>query len=267
MYPYNRPQKSTMNNPMQFARKHLRFLRPFYAILRNWRIRLLKWRPTYDSFGLITDHLCEFTEDERFKRSYDVAIKGRHAEGLHTPSFWTNHVTCWAAEQGTLLEGDFVECGVLRGFTSRMVMEYVGFEKLNKKFYLIDTYKGLDDRYLLSSERGREFGYSDIYSYVKEAFSKLKNAVVVRGVVPEILSSLTHIEKVAYLALDMNSAIPEIAAAEFFWPKMSHGSVMVLDDYGHQGFDEQRLAFDKFAKEKKVPILCLPTGQALIIKS
>jgi CTP synthase (UTP-ammonia lyase) len=60
--------------------------------------------------------------------------------------------------------------------------------------------------------------------------------------------------------------IPEIAAAEFFWPRMSLGGIIILDDYGWQGFDEQRLAFDKFAKEKNVPILSLPTGQALIIK-
>lgn len=65
----------------------------------------------------------------------------------------------------------------------------------------------------------------------------------------------------------MNCTIPEIAAAEFFWPKMSTGAVIVLDDYGHQGFDEQHLAFDEFARKKRVPILCLPTGQGLIVKS
>ncbi len=226
----------------------------------------MKWRPTYDYFGLITDHVCEFKNDPRFRKSYEVAIQSGHAQGLHKPGEWTNHVTCYAAAHGTVLEGDFVECGVLRGFTSRMIMEYVDFEKLNKNFYLIDTYNGLSDKYLLPEEKGREFGYIDTYPYVKEAFSKFHNVKVIKGIVPEVLESLSEIKKVAYLALDMNCTIPEIAAAEFFWPKMSSGAVMVLDDYGHQGFDEQRLAFDKFAKEKNVPILCLPTGQGLIIK-
>lgn len=248
-------------------RKKFPFLTPVYAILRNWRLKLMKWRPKYDSNELITSHLAEFSNDKRFRNSYEAAIKDGHALGLHVPSDWTNHVTCWAAEHGARLEGDFVECGVLRGFTSRMAMEYIGFEKIKKKFYLIDTYNGLDDRFISPSEREREFGYSDIYPYVKEVFSKIHNAVVVKGAIPEVLDTLTGIKKVAYLAIDMNCVIPEIAAAEFFWPKMSTGAVMVLDDYGHQGFDEQRLAFDKFAKEKGVPILCLPTGQGLIIKS
>ena len=233
---------------------------------RNWRLKLIKWRPTYDYFGLITDHLSEFKNDERFKRSYEIAVKDGHALGLHVPAPWTNHVTCWAAEHGARLKGDFVECGVLRGFTSRMAMEYVGFEKLNKKFYLIDTYKGLDEKYLSPTERQREFGYTDIFPYISQAFSKIENAVIVRGVVPEVLKILPKIKNVAYLHIDMNCTIPEIAAAEYFWPKMSTGAIMILDDYGHQGFDEQRLAFDKFAKEKNVPILCLPTGQAIILK-
>jgi len=41
---------------------------------------------------------------------------------------------------------------------------------------------------------------------------------------------------------------------------------MILDDYGHVGYEEQRCAFDKFAEEKNVDILCLPTGQGLILK-
>ncbi len=106
-----------------------------------------------------------------------------------------------------------------------------------------------------------------MYEFVKKSFAKFPNAVIVKGAIPEILSSLSKIRSVAYLHIDMNCMIPEIAAAEFFWPKMSHCAVMLLDDYGWYGFDEQRLAFDKFAKEKNVPILSLPTGQGLIIKS
>lgn len=184
-----------MHKLKNIFRKYTPFLRPLWAVVRNWRPRILTWRPRYESDELITSHLCEFTKDERFLRSYRVAMRGGHAEGLHRPSYWTNHVTCWAAEHGARLEGDFVECGVLRGFTSRMIMEYVDFEKLDKKFYLVDTYKGLDERFLSPQERVREFGYSDIYPYVKEAFSKIHNAVVVRGSVPDVLSILPPIKK------------------------------------------------------------------------
>jgi len=64
----------------------------------------------------------------------------------------------------------------------------------------------------------------------------------------------------------MNCVIPEIAAAEYFWDKLVPGAAIVLDDYGWIGCEEQKYAFNEFAKRKGVPILCLPTGQGLIIK-
>ena len=250
---------------INFFRKQLPFLRLVYAILRNWRLRLLKWRPTYNATGLITDHLCEFKKDERFRKSFDAALQDGH--WFSPPDEWKNHITCWAAEHGANLSGDFIECGVAKGMTSRVIMEYLDFGKLKRKFYLIDTYNGLDQRYLTVNDQKRKFDYPDMYDFVKNTFAKFSNAVIVKGAVPEVLEKLPKIENVAYLHIDMNCMIPEIAAAEYFWPKMSSGAIMILDDYGHQGFDEQRLAFDKFAKEKRVPILSLPTGQALIVKS
>jgi hypothetical protein len=65
----------------------------------------------------------------------------------------------------------------------------------------------------------------------------------------------------------MNCVAPEIAAADFFWNKISVGGVMILDDYGFPQHINQKIAFDKFALEKKVEILCLPTGQGIIFKN
>lgn len=64
----------------------------------------------------------------------------------------------------------------------------------------------------------------------------------------------------------MNCAAPEIAAAEYFWDRMSPSAVMLLDDYGFVSYEEQKNAFDEFARKKAVEILALPTGQGVIIK-
>jgi len=49
------------------------------------------------------------------------------------------------AQQTKSLPGEFVECGVNRGGMARVVMEYVNFSSMNKKFYLLDTYCGIPD--------------------------------------------------------------------------------------------------------------------------
>ena len=52
-------------------------------------------------------------------------------------------VCCWAAQHGTRLPGDFVECGVNTGILSLAVCKYVGFNDLDKSFYLFDTFAGI----------------------------------------------------------------------------------------------------------------------------
>ena len=45
------------------------------------------------------------------------------------------------------------------------------------------------------------------------------------------------------------------------------GTVVLLDDYAYDGYRSQKLGMDAFARSKGVPILSLPTGQGLLLKS
>jgi O-methyltransferase len=47
---------------------------------------------------------------------------------------------------------------------------------------------------------------------------------------------------------------------------MIKGGVIILDDFGHQDFEEQYIAHTNWAKEKGIEILSMPTGQGVIIK-
>jgi O-methyltransferase len=221
---------------------------------------------TYDQDGLATQHNCDFMEDERFVRAY--------RRGESTGSWgdvrvhWRAHVACWAAERAKNLDGDFVECGVNKGGLAATVMEYVGFRDLRKTFYLLDTFDGLSDKHI--SEEERELGlqsgrYEECFEEVSRTFAAFDNVVLIRGVVPDTLTQV-NCEQVCYLSIDMNCAEPEIAAANFFWDKLVSGAVMLIDDYGWAGHSVQKRVFDDFAALNQVPILTLPTGQAVIIK-
>ena len=223
---------------------------------------------TYNQDGLATVTNCDFLNDPRFQEAYRL--------GEQTGSWqdakihWRVHVLCWAADRASRLEGDFVECGVNRGGFSRAIMHFVDFPKLGKTFYLLDTFRGLEDRLVSDAERkrgigvGKWFQYKECYEEVCKTFEGFP-VIIVRGVVPETLPQVKT-AKVCYLSIDMNCAAPEIAAAEYFWDKLVSGAVIVLDDYGWGGHEEQKLAFDSFAARKGVMVLSLPTGQGLIFK-
>jgi O-methyltransferase len=223
-------------------------------------------KATYNQDGMATAHNADFMTEPRFASAY--------AAGKATGSWtfgdltWRAYIVCWAAERGAALEGDFVECGVNRGGYALSVIKYVGFDQLPKRFFLLDTYEGLLDRYISPEEQAygvRNGEYEPCYDAVVRTFSPYPNVRIIRGAVPETLDQVDA-EQIAFLSLDMNTRDPEIAAAECFWDRLVSGAAIVLDDYGWRKHVEQKRAFDEFASKRGVQVLSLPTGQGLILK-
>jgi len=65
----------------------------------------------------------------------------------------------------------------------------------------------------------------------------------------------------------MNIAKPEVASLRHFWPTLSTGAPVLLDDYGWRAYRPQKDALDAFVAEIEREIIMLPTGQGLILKS
>ena len=222
---------------------------------------------TYNQDGLGTVHNSDFMNEKDFIESFNVGAK-TGSWGQNPVNHWRVYVILWCANWAKPLEGDFVECGVNKGGHARSIINYINFKNIKKKFYLLDTFCGLPERYISEEEKklGRTSGgYEECYENVKETFKDFNNVEIIRGTVPDTLSHVKA-EKVSFLSLDMNNWKPEIAAGEFFWNKLVKGGVIVLDDYGYVGFHPQKHEWDKFALGKGVRILLLPTGQGLIFK-
>lgn len=231
------------------------------------------YTPIYTDDGLISDprviHNHDFMRNPKYINAYKVAEK---ALGYDHKMFWRLHVALWCANQAAKLRGDFVECGVWRGFLATAIVNYIPWPIDNRKFYLFDTWEGIDERWLTEEERNNKAKldhfkpyYSNQYEAVRKHFLNYRNVQLVKGSVPETLN-LVKIEAVSYLSLDMNCASPELSAAEHFWNKLVPGGMILLDDYGFVSYEEQKKGFDQFANRKGIEVLALPTGQGLMIK-
>jgi O-methyltransferase len=237
------------------------------GILKQLPVRLVRRSSVeYDEDGLITLHSAGFVDQQRFAAAYESGKATGSWGGADIR--WRAHVACWAAELGMQRAGDFVECGVNRGGLARTVMSYVNFSASDRRFWLLDTFRGLDNAVLSDAEKSKasRWQYADCYDDVVTTFAAVPNARIVRGLVPDTLSQVTA-ERVAFLSIDMNCATPEIAAFRYFWPRLTAGAVVLLDDYGWIGHEEQRAAFDALAGELGFGILSLPTGQGVILKT
>ena len=231
--------------------------------------RVSKDTVDYDQDGLWSIHNHDFMHDKKFLEAYE---RGVIANGGDFNWHWRVHVGLWVASSAVKLEGDFVECGVNRGFLSSSIMSYLNWNSYDKSFFLMDTFAGIDERYITESEGSKNImdrNTDDMYvktaDQVKKNFSEWNNVEVVVGPIPDTLEQVKS-KKVAYLHIDMNCAPPEVAAFNYFWDKVVPGGFVLFDDYAYKGYEVQKQAMDEVAQSKGVSILSLPTGQGLIVK-
>jgi SAM-dependent methyltransferase len=227
----------------------------------------------YDQDGLRSVHNHEFMDDPEFRKAY---ARGIAAVGADYRWHWRVHVGLWAAACAAKLAGDFVECGVNRGFLSSAIMDFLDWDRTGKTFYLLDTFSGLDDRHVSAAERNdgildrnaqalaSGFYTTDVEA-VRQNFAQWRNVRIIPGTIPATLSTIDA-RSIAFLHLDLNCSPPEVAAIEALWDRISPGGLILLDDYAYDGYRSQKLGMDVFAAAKNVVIVSLPTGQGLIVK-
>lgn len=230
--------------------------------LKTWG---LLFNPTFvDPFSLITRHNAECYKEARFVN----ACKFAHQKTGQKLSPSKSQILLWAAETASKLPGAFVELGVGRGYSAHSILHYLDKQQPNH-FYLFDSFSGVDKDQLLPEEGHQASAYFNDYhsgyeSQVRSSFAEMGNVTIVSGFVPQSLS-LADPESVAFLHVDLNAALPEVAGLSHFWPKLTQGALVVLDDYSQVGREAQKNAIDELGRQLGYVVCSLPTGQGLIV--
>lgn len=231
----------------------------------------------YDELPLATAINHDFLDDPRFKRAIEVSRRSPFAARGYHQGRWNFHVILWAASHAIKLKADIVLLGVFEGAGAAAVASYTDFSSTKSRMFLVDTFTGNPEEMWTADERkwgadSAQWAYKeagDTHDAVQKRFAGMSNVVVVRGRVPDVLSSIPF-NRIGLIYLDLNCAAPERAAAEYLWDRVIPGGLIISDDYGHsrpgEGFYAQKIAFDEFARSRGVEVLNIPTGHGLIIK-
>lgn len=230
--------------------------------------------PGYSADGFRTiNKNTSFMDEPQFAAAWAFSEEGNREawrkRGRVPDVRWRAHTCCWAASRALRLEGDFVEFGVNAGLLSMTVCHYLGFEALDRMFFLFDTFGGIPQGHMTDVERRltteRNTGiYEDVYEIARRNFAPFPNAHLVRGVLPDTIEGVP-LAKIAYLSIDLNVAQYEKDCIERVWHRLVPGATIVLDDYAFRGSEEQNAMWNVFASETGQTILTLPTGQGVIV--
>jgi len=240
--------------------------------LRQLGYSVVKTRGRYSADGLSTLHQPRFLSNPAFGEAYRRGVAA--GRGVDPGFEWRVHTALWAASRALEVQGDFVECGVNAGFISSAIMQYLKWETLDRRFHLIDTFRGPDFSQYSEAEADagrvahaalRSGSYVVDIDRVRANYSQWPGAMVVEGTIPRVLPTLA-LEQVAFVHIDLNCAAPEAAALEYFWDRLSKGGLILLDDYAYANCLHQGDLLDETAHGLGTEILTLPTGQGLLLK-
>ncbi len=177
------------------------------------------------------------------------------------------------------MEGCIAECGTFKGLGSFMFCHTLRqadpvFD--GSGFHIFDSFEGLSEPTAQDHIQDSRVGpmgaaYMGAGSFhggldlVRKALSEFPAIEFHKGWIPESFKDLSEREY-RFVHIDVDLYEPTRDSLEYFYPRLREGGVIVCDDYAHLQWPGARKAFDEYCEPRGIPVLCLTTGQAVIIK-
>lgn len=232
---------------------------------RSWLLGSV-YRFVYYGDGLATTHYSPFLTDPAFNERYAQVSSWWFDRPVDVR--WRAWLLTRCAAQCRALRGSFVEFGVYRAGYAFMILSTASLHA-DQRFYLFDTFKGIPRTNLTETEARAGFAKrldSTSLAHVREVLAEWSaNIVLVEG---DIFDTLLEVEtgEIAFCHLDLNASAPTKRALEYLYPRLVPGGMIVMDDYGFSGYEEQRSVLDAFFADKPEELIALPTGQGVVVK-
>lgn len=160
------------------------------------------------------------------------------------------------------IPGDLAECGVHRGPSSYMMLKAAP----NKHLFGFDSFEGLSSPGPRDNVQWRSGDLAVGIAVARENLAEFGDRVtLLQGWIPSRFAEVA--DKIfSHVHIDADLYEPTKASAEFFWPRLSPGGMMVCDDYGSVRCPGARVAMDELAASVGKRVAHLTTGQGLLIK-
>jgi O-methyltransferase len=172
------------------------------------------------------------------------------------------------AHQLASVPGDILEVGVWRGGSGCLIATQSERSGSKARVYLCDTFSGVvkagaDDPMYYGGEHG-DTSPELVRSLVRHL--GLDNVTILVGEFPDESAQAIADREFKLCHLDVDVYESTKASAEWVWPRMVEGGVIVVDDYGGDGMDGVQRAVDEFAVEHSCRMIYNLNGHALLVK-
>ena len=181
---------------------------------------------------------------------------------------WKNYERRWNMSQMLRLlpsvAGDLAECGVFEGAGAYQLCQFA--REHDRKVHLFDLFQGLSAP---TENDGMFWTGGDLSVPEEKVRANLKEFScfeIFAGWIPDAFAKAAD-RRYAFVHIDVDLEQPTLDSIAFFYPRMSTGGIILLDDHGYDTCPGARKAALDFMTDKPEPVIDLSTGQGLIIKA
>jgi hypothetical protein len=170
-------------------------------------------------------------------------------------------------ERARNVEGDIAECGVFRGASLAVMGLWVTQQGIDKTIHGFDSFKGFSPTIAKDIEMGglplnakrpggmSETSYGLVYSKVSAL--RLHNIKLHAGFFDRTLSQVEG-STFSFIHLDCDTYDAYVECLGFFYPRLSSGGIILLDEYDDPAWPGCNKATDEFlrGKPEKLQPIC-----------
>ena len=162
------------------------------------------------------------------------------------------------------IDGQVAECGVFQGHSLLPIGLYLKQENSLKKIYGFDSFEGFNEEVKIDIDLGgdnssqKKIGgfNSTSFNYVENLIKgfKLSDKIkIFQGYFEETLSNVQE-KKFSFVHLDCDLYSPYKGCLEFFYPRISRGGIILIDEYNDPSWPGCNKAVDEFIQTNSIKL-------------
>ena len=150
-----------------------------------------------------------------------------------------------------------MECGCKHGHSTMIIAETLRDQSYMGELHVFDSFEGglsdkdANDRVGLGDTSGsatlkQKQHFSSSLSKFQRTFADYEFMKIYPGWLPDTLLQLDQANKYALIHIDVDLYLPIKGCLEYFYPRLTEGGILVIDDYGSAVFPGAKKAVDEF---------------------
>ena len=242
-------------------------------------IHLSLKKPHVDLIVFDRNYLRRYYEKNAFKSLYIEGMMKANSESRDSFAKQCRYHGVYQMVRRILetnISGDFAECGCWRGHSAYMIGKLINDSNQKRDFHIFDSFEGglsdksEEDKDLLANVepdamRKEKDAFFSTEDEVSQSLSAFDFVTLHKGWIPNRFSAVED-KTFSLVNIDLDLYQPIKDSLSFFFPRLSDGGVIIIDDYGTTDWPGATKAVDQFLEQYPVTFAIESFGSMIILK-